>query len=100
MGGGGYLYNFLLILFFVSELWVSDGLRSVGGVQVASKWLMQTLLGLFVLASRWLARSQWVVYVNSIGFICWAAPALKRAAPKVCVFSCWEELRFRGELVT
>ena len=28
----------------------------------------------------------------------WAALALKRAAPKVCVFSCWEELRFRGEL--
>ena len=27
----------------------------------------------------------------------WAALALKRAAPKVCVFSCWDELRFRGE---
>ena len=41
----------------------SDGLRSVGGLQVASGWLMQTPLGLFVLASGWLARSQWVAYV-------------------------------------
>ena len=39
----------------------SDGLRSVGGLQVASGWLMQTPLGLFVLASGWLVRSQWVV---------------------------------------
>ena len=30
---------------------VSDGLRSVGGPQVASGWLMQNLLELFVLAS-------------------------------------------------
>ena len=35
----------------------SDGLRSVGGLQVASGWL---------------ARSQWVAYVNSIGFICYS----------------------------
>ena len=33
----------------------SDGLRSVGGLQVASGWHMQTPLGLFVLASEWLA---------------------------------------------
>ena len=33
----------------------SDGLRSVGGLQVASGWHMQTPLGLFVLASGWLA---------------------------------------------
>ena len=51
---------------------VSDGLRSVGGLQVASGWLMQTPLGLFVLASRLLARSQWVANVNSIGFICYS----------------------------
>ena len=47
----------------------SDGLRSVGGLQVASGWLMQAPLGLFVLASGWLVRSQWVAYVDSIGFI-------------------------------
>ena len=50
----------------------SNGLRSVGGLQVASGWLMQTPLGLFVLASAWLAHSQWVAYVNSIGFICYS----------------------------
>ena len=27
------------------------------------------------------------------------ALGLKRAAPKVCVFSCWDKLRFRGEMV-
>ena len=32
------------------ELMASDGLRSVGGLQVASGWLMQTPFGLFVLA--------------------------------------------------
>ena len=52
---GGYLYKFLVILF--SELMALDSLRSVGGLQIASGWLMQTPLGLFVLASRWLARS-------------------------------------------
>ena len=31
-------------------------------------------------------------------FSVWAALGLKRAAPKVCVFSCWDKLRFRGEL--
>ena len=41
----------------------SDGLRSVGGLQVASGWLMQTPLGLCVF-------SQWVVYTDSIGVIC------------------------------
>ena len=50
----------------------SDGLRSVDGLQVASGWLIQTPLGLFVLASGWLARSQWVAYVNYIGFICYS----------------------------
>ena len=44
----------------------------VGGLQVASGWLMQTPLGLFVLVSRWLARSQWVADVVSIGVICYA----------------------------
>ena len=33
---------------------------------------MQTLLRLFVLASGWLARSQWVANVNSFGFICYS----------------------------
>ena len=41
----------------------------MGGLQLASGWLMQTPLELFVLASGWLARSQWVAYVNSIGLI-------------------------------
>ena len=50
----------------------SDGLRSVGGLQVASGWLMQTPLGLFVLASRWPARSQCVANVDSIDFICYS----------------------------
>ena len=44
----------------------------MGGLQVASGWLMQTLLRLFVLASGWLARSQWVANVNSFGFICYS----------------------------
>ena len=71
-GGGGYLYNFLWIHFFSGESKASNDLRSVGGLQVASGWLMQTPLGLFVLASGWLARSQWVAYVNYIGFICYS----------------------------
>ena len=29
-------------------------------------------LGLFVLASGWLARSQWVAYVNFVGVICYS----------------------------
>ena len=33
---------------------------------------MQNLLGLFVLASGWLARSRRVAYVNSFGFICYS----------------------------
>ena len=40
----------------------SDSLRSVGGLQVASGLLMQTPLGLFVLASGW--------FTDSIGVIC------------------------------
>ena len=51
----------------------------MGGLQVASGWLMQTPLALFVLASGglhvargWLARSQWVADVDSIGFICYS----------------------------
>ena len=60
------------VLLRASELMESDGLRSVGGLQVASGWLMQTPLGLFVLASGWLVRSQWVAYVDSIGFICYS----------------------------
>ena len=43
----------------------SNDLRSVGGLQVASGWLMQTPLGLFVLASGRLARSQWVAYAGA-----------------------------------
>ena len=41
----------------------SDGLRSVGGLQVASGWLMQTPLGLFVLASGWFAQILLVLFV-------------------------------------
>ena len=43
----------------------SDGLRSVGGLQVASGLLMQTPLGFF-------SFSQWVAYVDYIGFICYS----------------------------
>ena len=72
-GGGGVplLFSFSIDSFF-SELMVSEGLRSVGGLLVASGRLMQTPLGLFVLASGWLVRSQWVAFVNSIGFICYS----------------------------
>ena len=42
-------------IIFFGELMASNGLRSVDGLQVASEWLMQTPLGLFVLASGWLA---------------------------------------------
>ena len=34
--------------------------------------LCRLLLRLFVLASGWLARSQWVADVDSIGFICYS----------------------------
>ena len=70
---------------------VSDGLRSVGGLQVASGLLMQNLLGLFVLASGWLARSQRVAYVNSFGFICysqWVFPRVLLAFFALC-YSQW-----------
>ena len=40
----------------------SDSLRSVGGLQVASGWLMQTPLDLFVLASGWF-------FTDSIGVV-------------------------------
>ena len=70
--GGGYLCNFLLILVFFGESMASNDLRSMGGLQVASGWLMQTPLRLFVLAGVWLARSQWVAYVNFFGVICYS----------------------------
>ena len=65
----GYLYDFLVSFFF--SVWMaSDSLRSVGGLQVASGWLVHTSLGLCVLASGWftqillalfvLCYSQWV----------------------------------------
>ena len=57
---------------FFSELMASDGLRSVGDLQVASGWLMQTPLRLFVLVSGCRARSRWVAYVDSIGVICYS----------------------------
>ena len=63
-GGGGYLFNFF------GKSVASNDMRSVGGLQVASGWLMQTPLGLFVLASGWLALSQWVAYVDSFRIIC------------------------------
>ena len=68
----------------------SDGLRSVGGLQIASGWLMQTPLRLFVLASGWLTSillalfviaSRWVVYTDSIGVVCyllWSVGGLRR----------------------
>ena len=93
---------------------------------IASGWLTSILLAFFVIASGWLAQfhlvsfsfisftysasgwsgcSQWVVYAVSFVVLIfpvldrsvWAALGLKRAAPKVCVFSCWDKLRFRGE---
>ena len=75
----------------------SDGLRSVGGLQVASGWLMQTPLGLFVLASGWLTQillalyvlcySQWVAYVDFIGFICYIQWVLCADPLTLCVLA-------------
>ena len=78
---------------------------------LASGWLAQFHLVSFSFisftysASGWPGCSQWVVYAVSFVFLIfpvldrsvWAALGLKRAAPKVCVFSCWDKLRFRGE---
>ena len=64
-----------------------DSLRSVGGLQIASGWLMQTPLGLFVLASRWLERSQWVAYVDSIGIICYSQWVVYADPLTLCVLA-------------
>ena len=78
---------------------------------LASGWLAQFHLVSFSFisftcsASGWPGCSQWVVYAVSFVFLIfpvldrsvWAALGLKRAPPKVCVFSCWDKLRFRGE---
>ena len=78
---------------------------------LASGWLAQFHLVLFSFisctcsASGWPVCSQWVAYAGSFVVLIfpvldrsvWAALGLKRAAPKVCVFSCWDKLRFRGE---
>ena len=52
----GYFYNFLVILF------------SVCGLQVASGLLMQTPLGLFVLASGWLTSILLALFVIASGW--------------------------------
>ena len=57
-------------------------------------------------ASGWPVCNQWAVYAVSFGLLIfpvldrsvWTAFGSKPAAPKVCVFSCWDKLRFRGEL--
>ena len=46
----------------------SDSLRSVGGLQVASGWLMQTSLRLFVLASGWLKLILLALFVIASGW--------------------------------
>ena len=99
-------------IYLVGELSVSDGLRSVGGLQVASGWLMQTLLGLFVLASGWLASiflalfviasgwfpqillaffalcySQWVAYVDFAGIFCYSQCVVCTDPLTLCVLS-------------
>ena len=48
---------------FFSELMASDGMRSVGGLQVASGWLVQTPFRLFVLASGWLTSLLLALFV-------------------------------------
>ena len=72
----GWLAQFHLVLLVLLVL-------PVGGLGVASGWYTQFLL-LFLFFPL-LDRSVWAVL------------GLKRAAPKVCVFSCWDKLRFRGE---
>ena len=78
---------------------------------LASGWLEQFHLVSFIFisftcsASGWPGCSQWVVYAVSFVILIfpvldrsvWAALGLKRAAPKVCVLSYWDKLRFRGE---
>ena len=46
----------------------SDGLRSVGGLQVASGWLVQTPFRLFVLASEWLTSLLLALFVIAGGW--------------------------------
>ena len=65
--GGGTFIVFFCFCFF-SELMASNGLRSVGGLQVASGWLMQTPLGLFVLASGWLTSILLALFVIASGW--------------------------------
>ena len=78
---------------------------------LACGWLAQfhlvsfSFISLTCSASGWPGRSQWVVYAVSFVVLIfpvlyrsvWAALGLKRATPKVCVFSCWDKLRFREE---
>ena len=101
-----------VFIYLVGELSVSDGLRSMGGLQVASGWLMQTLLGLFVLASGWLTSillalfviasgwfpqillaffalcySQWVAYVDFAGIFCYSQGVVCTDPLTLCVLS-------------
>ena len=58
----GYVYKISSDSFF-SEWMASDSLRSVGDLQVASGWLMQTPLGLFGLASGCLTQILFALFV-------------------------------------
>ena len=68
--------------------------------------LLVVPVGGLCVASGWPVCSQWVVYAVSFVLLIfpildrsvWTAIGLKPAAPKVCVFSCWDKLRLRGEL--
>ena len=62
--------SFFLVFFATVSVWLSDGLRSVSGFQVASWWFTLTPVVLFFnIASGWLARCQWVAYADFISFI-------------------------------
>ena len=114
----GWFTQILLALFVLCySQWVAY--VDFIGVICYSQWVACTdPLTLCVLASGWLAQFHLVSF-SFISFTCcasgwytqslllflffpfstarWAALGLKRAAPKVCVFSCWDKLRFRGE---
>ena len=108
--GGLHRFYWRYLFFAIASGWLARS-QWVAYVDLASGWLAQfhlisfSFISFTCSASGWSGCSQWVVYaVSFVVFIfpvldrsVWAALGLKRAAPKVCVFSCWDKLRFRGE---
>ena len=107
--GGLHRFSWHYMFFAIASGWLTSILLAFS--VIASGWLAQFHLVSFSFisftysASGWPGCSQLVVYAVSFVVLTfpvldrsvWAALGLKRAAPKVCVFSCWNKLRFRGE---